>query len=122
MSNKSEDNYNRYKTERIMVKEMVRLKIEKSWKEFGEQMERNAQEYQKLFYKTLKTLRNNAMQRSFTSIALGSNVSNFGLASKYGKTTISGLLFPFFLPQHENSSDTKWTLQTYTVFRHEQKF
>lgn len=57
LNNKTTKNYESYKTARKQVKEIVINEKRNKWKEFGEKMERDSKGNQKLFYKTLKTLR-----------------------------------------------------------------
>lgn len=52
---------------------MVKINKEKSWNEFGEQMERNSKENRKIFYKTLKTLRQEEMNQNTTMKSKGGN-------------------------------------------------
>lgn len=53
----TEENYKKYKEQRIKVKQLVTEAKEKSWEEFGEKMEQDYHTNQKLFYKTIKNLR-----------------------------------------------------------------
>lgn len=57
LSRRNTENYEIYKRQRLKVKNMIREAKEESWRRFGEKMERNSKENQKLFYKTLKNLR-----------------------------------------------------------------
>lgn len=54
---KTKETYDIYKRQRIKVKNMIKEAKENSWKAFGERMETNSKENQKLFYKTLKGMR-----------------------------------------------------------------
>ena len=57
INSRTEDNYEIYKQHRNKVKELVKAKKRKMWSEFGEKMENDSKENQKLFYKTLKSIR-----------------------------------------------------------------
>lgn len=57
LGNKTTLNFEKYKLQRTKVKELVKQAKEKSWKEFGEKMEKDSLGNQKLFYKILKSLR-----------------------------------------------------------------
>lgn len=57
LSSKSQDNYDKYKTERIKVKNQIKTGKEKSWTEFGKKLTESYNENQKLFYNTLKQMR-----------------------------------------------------------------
>lgn len=58
LNNRTTANYGRYKDQREKVKNLVRESKQKSWMKFGEKLEHNSKENQKLFYKILKNLRN----------------------------------------------------------------
>lgn len=57
LSNRTTNNYEQYKNERKRVKQLVSEAKKKQWIEFGEKMETDSKGNQKLFYKTLKSLR-----------------------------------------------------------------
>lgn len=57
LSKKDDVTYREYKEQRTTVKKIVKQSKMKSWEEFGNRMERNHKEHQKLFYKVLKSLR-----------------------------------------------------------------
>lgn len=57
LNNRNNENYNKYKVQRLKVKEVVNTAKQKAWVEFGEKMEKDRHGNQKLFYKTLKTLK-----------------------------------------------------------------
>ena len=58
LNNKTTENYELYKQERRKVKEAISVGKQRMWTEFGEKMENNSKNNQKLFYKTLKTMKN----------------------------------------------------------------
>lgn len=58
LSNKTQENYKLYKEQCKYVKTSVREAKQKTWKDFGEKLERDSKGNQKLFYKTLKNMRN----------------------------------------------------------------
>lgn len=62
INNRTPEKYELYKTERKKVKELVTMSKKQKWKEFGDKMERDSKNNQKLFYKTLKTLRTDKSQ------------------------------------------------------------
>lgn len=64
IQNKNQQNYEIYKEQRIKVKIMIKEAKQKSWEEFGEKLEENSKENQKLFYKTLKNMRNKTETRA----------------------------------------------------------
>jgi hypothetical protein len=66
LQQRSENNYNDYKAQRTKVKNMVREEKEASWIKFGEKMETNSKDNQKLFYKILKNTRNGKPRQSTT--------------------------------------------------------
>lgn len=57
LRNKTEIKHEIYKEQRRKVNKMVKQAKEKSWIEFGKKMENNSKENQKLFYRTLKSVR-----------------------------------------------------------------
>ncbi|XP_050514773.1 uncharacterized protein LOC126890015 isoform X1 [Diabrotica virgifera virgifera] len=57
LGNKTEENYDRYKEERKKVRDMIKIEKEKTWIQFGQQMEYNSKENQKVFYRTMKNIR-----------------------------------------------------------------
>lgn len=59
LTHKTPQQYEKYKKQRIKVKEIVAAAKEKSWIDFGNKMEEDSTGNQKLFYKVLKTLRTN---------------------------------------------------------------
>lgn len=64
LQHKTENNYKAYKEQRTKVKIIVKEEKEKSWKRFGEKLEENSKDNQKLFYKVLKNLRNKKTTRT----------------------------------------------------------
>lgn len=58
--------YSIYKNERRKARDVVHFKKKNGWDEFGVQMEKNSKENQKLFYRTLKTLREDKTKPSTT--------------------------------------------------------
>lgn len=58
LSNKTGTNYEAYKQQRLIVKNLVLQSKQKSWAEFGEKLEKDSKSNQKLFYRVLKNLRN----------------------------------------------------------------
>lgn len=58
LSNKNERNYESYKEQRIKVKNIVLESKQKTWKEFGDMLEKDSKSNQKLFYRVLKNFRN----------------------------------------------------------------
>ena len=67
LAGKTLEKYNKYKEERTKVKMAVQKAKERAWQEFGEKLETNSKENQKLFYRVLKTLRSGKTARA-TSI------------------------------------------------------
>ena len=59
-----QEDYNLYKVQRIVVKNIVLEAKQKAWKQFGEEMERRSKEKQKLFYGVLKSLEKNKTKQS----------------------------------------------------------
>lgn len=57
LADNTPEQYEIYKRQRGRVKELVAAAKEKSWIEFGNQMERDSKENQKLFYRVLKSFR-----------------------------------------------------------------
>lgn len=57
LTKKTREAYYNYKKQRKKVKDLVKQEKQKTWEEFGKRMEENSKGNQKLFYKTLKTLR-----------------------------------------------------------------
>ena len=57
LNNKTQDNYDKYKTERIKVKNQIKTSKEKTWTDFGNKLTETYNENQKLFYNTLKQMR-----------------------------------------------------------------
>lgn len=57
LSNKNEADYQSYKEQRLKVKDLVMKSKQKTWKEFGEKLEKDSRGNQKLFYRVLKNLR-----------------------------------------------------------------
>lgn len=57
LGEKSGESYEAYKAQRTRVKDMIKKAKEDCWRKFGQKMERNSKENQKLFYKTLKNIR-----------------------------------------------------------------
>lgn len=64
LGERNSENYNRYKKQRLKVKELVKTAKQQSWEEFGEKLERDSKGNQKLFYRVLKTLRKGKQNRS----------------------------------------------------------
>lgn len=58
LATKTEENYKIYKEQRKHVKTLVNSAKREAWEEFGEKMEKDSKNNQKLFYKVLKNLRN----------------------------------------------------------------
>ena len=56
-ANRTVDNYEAYKQQRKIVKELVGKAKESAWKDFGEKLERDRWENQKLFFRVLKSFR-----------------------------------------------------------------
>uniref|UniRef100_A0A1Y1JWU5 Reverse transcriptase domain-containing protein n=1 Tax=Photinus pyralis TaxID=7054 RepID=A0A1Y1JWU5_PHOPY len=67
LQNRTEAKYEEYKNQRAKVKNMVKQAKEQSWIKFGEKMETNSKENQKLFYKVLKNMRT-GKQKQISSI------------------------------------------------------
>lgn len=57
LGRRTDETYSRYKEQREKVKNIVQEAKKKSWSDFGDKMEENSKGNQKLFYRTLKTLR-----------------------------------------------------------------
>lgn len=57
LSVKTERSYERYKEQRIKVKNLVKQSKQKTWEDFGNKLERDRKTNQKLFYRVLKNLR-----------------------------------------------------------------
>ena len=57
LNNRTADNYEEYKKQRRIVKDVVAAEKRKSWEEFGKKIEEQSNGNQKLFYKVLKSIR-----------------------------------------------------------------
>lgn len=57
LRNKSQENYDRYRCKKIIVKNKVIEAKRRTWEDFGEKMEADFKENQKLFYRVIKSLR-----------------------------------------------------------------
>lgn len=64
LGNRTDQNYDSYKLQRVKVREMVKTAKQKSWEEFGEKMEEDSKGNQKLFYTVLKRIRKGEQKRS----------------------------------------------------------
>lgn len=58
LNTKNGDDYEDYKRQRKIVKEAIKKSKERTWEEFGNTLEENFKENQKLFYRTLKCCKN----------------------------------------------------------------
>lgn len=61
LAEQTAEKYDIYKKERKKTKQLVTEAKKEAWKEFGEKMEKNSKENQKLFYRVIKTIRNEEM-------------------------------------------------------------
>lgn len=57
LRDRTEESYMRYKDKRKIVKEMIKRNKNKNWTDFGDKMEKYANENKKLFYRMLKNTR-----------------------------------------------------------------
>lgn len=57
LNNKTNENHEKYKQQRRNVKEIIREAKQVTWRQFGEKIETDSKSNQKLFYKTIKSLR-----------------------------------------------------------------
>lgn len=64
LKSRTEENYNEYKTQRIKVKNAISEAKNKSWEDFGRDIEKNKKENRKLFYRIAKTLRKGKQEPS----------------------------------------------------------
>ncbi|XP_031339654.1 uncharacterized protein LOC116168122 [Photinus pyralis] len=57
LANRNDENYNFYKEQRRLVKDTIIKAKQTAWIKFGEKLQRDSKNHQKLFYKVLKTLK-----------------------------------------------------------------
>lgn len=63
VENKTDSAYAKDKRKRTKIKNIVLASKNKSWKKFGDKIERNRKENQKQFYTMLKTMRKGNLQK-----------------------------------------------------------